>query len=110
MSNEQSARGPKAVAKFLRPRSVAIIGMSARPGAAGQNVYNGLKLLGPTRVTAFQALVPALAVVLAAIFLGEAIRPVQVVGGAVILAGVALVRPGALSRPGRGPFRGRPAR
>jgi drug/metabolite transporter (DMT)-like permease len=64
-------------------------------GIANVIVFNGLKLLGPTRVTAFQFLVPALAVVLAAIFLGEAIRPVQVVGGAVILAGVALLRRGA---------------
>jgi Gpi18-like mannosyltransferase len=44
-------------------------------------------------------LVPALAVVLAAIFLGEAIRPAQVAGGVVILAGVALLRRGAW--PGR---------
>jgi drug/metabolite transporter (DMT)-like permease len=73
-------------------------------------VFHGLKLLGPTRVTAFQFLVPALAVVLAAIFLGEAIRPVQIIGGSVILAGVALLRRGAWpSRPampaGRWPAR-----
>ena len=68
-------------------------------GFANVVVFHGLKLLGPTRVTALQALVPALAVVLAAIFLGEAIRPVQVVGGVVILAGVALVRRGAWPRP-----------
>lgn len=77
-------------------------------GFANVVVFHGLKLLGPTRVAAFQALVPALAVVLAAIFLGEAIRPVQVIGGAVILVGVALVRRGALSGPGRGPWRGGP--
>ena len=64
-------------------------------GFANVVVFHGLKLLGPTRVTALQALVPVLAVVLAAIFLSEAIRPVQVVGGVVILAGVALVRRGA---------------
>ena len=63
-------------------------------GIANVAVFHGLKLLGPTRVTAFQFLVPALAVVLAAIFLGEAIRPVQVIGGAIILAGVALLRSG----------------
>lgn len=72
-------------------------------GLSNVVVFHGLKLLGPTRVTAFQALVPAFAVVLAAIFLGEAIRPVQVVGGAVILAGVALVRRG--SWPGSGQIR-----
>jgi drug/metabolite transporter (DMT)-like permease len=46
-------------------------------------------------VTAFQFLVPALAVILAAAFLGEAIRPVQVLGGVVILVGVALLRRGS---------------
>jgi drug/metabolite transporter (DMT)-like permease len=70
-------------------------------GVSNVVVFHGLKLLGPTRVTAFQFLVPALAVVLAAIFLGEAIRPVQVLGGIVILAGVALLRRGAWPNPPR---------
>ena len=63
-------------------------------GFANVIVFHALKLLGPTRVTALQSLIPGLAVVLAAIFLGEAIRPAQVVGGAVILGGVALLRRG----------------
>ncbi|MEA2608468.1 MAG: hypothetical protein QOJ75_711 [Chloroflexota bacterium] len=70
-------------------------------GFANVIVFHGLKLLGPTRVTALQSLVPALAVVLAAVFLGEAIRPAQVIGGVVILGGVALLRRGAW--PGRSP-------
>ena len=69
-------------------------------GFANVIVFHGVKLLGPTRVTALQFLVPALAVVMAAIFLSEAIRPVQVVGGGIILLGVALLRRGSL--PGRG--------
>ena len=77
-------------------------------GFANVVVFHGLKLLGPTRVTAFQALVPALAVVLAAIFLGESIRPVQVAGGIVILAGVVLVRRGAWVQPSRIGGRRRP--
>jgi acetate---CoA ligase (ADP-forming) len=44
MSAARDARGPQAVAKFLRPRSVAIIGMSARPGSAGQVILQSLKL------------------------------------------------------------------
>lgn len=64
-------------------------------GVANVVIAHGLKLLGPTRVTAFQFLVPGLAVVLAAIFLGEAIRPAQVIGGLVILAGVAMLRGGS---------------
>jgi drug/metabolite transporter (DMT)-like permease len=70
-------------------------------GFANVVVFHGLKLLGPTRVTAFQALIPALAILLAAVFLGEPIRPVQVVGGVVILTGVALVRRGAWPGPPR---------
>jgi len=74
--------------------AVAYAGIVAA-GFSNVIVFNGLKLLGPTRVSALQSLVPAIAVVLAAIFLGEAIRPVQVAGGMVILAGVALLRRGA---------------
>ncbi|HYH92494.1 MAG TPA: DMT family transporter [Candidatus Saccharimonadales bacterium] len=71
-------------------------------GIANVIVFHGVKLLGPTRITALQSLVPALAVVLAAIFLSEPIRPAQIIGGAVILAGVALLRRGAWpSRPAR---------
>jgi drug/metabolite transporter (DMT)-like permease len=64
-------------------------------GFANVIVFHGVKLLGPTRVTALQFLVPALAVGMAAIFLSEPIRPIQVVGGAIILAGVALLRRGS---------------
>jgi acyl-CoA synthetase (NDP forming) len=44
MTGPESARGPKAVARFLRPRSVAIVGISSRPGSAGQNILQSLKL------------------------------------------------------------------
>jgi acyl-CoA synthetase (NDP forming) len=44
MSAPQDARGPKAVAKFLRPRSVAIVGISSRAGSAGQVILQSLKL------------------------------------------------------------------
>jgi len=88
---------------FGWPVMLAIV-YSGTIGAGFANVviFHGVKLLGPTRVTSFQALVPALAVVLAGLFLREAIRPIQVAGGLVILAGVALVRRGAWPR---GPFR-----
>lgn len=55
-------------------------------------VFEGVRVLGPTRVTTIQALVPAMAVVLAFVFLGEPIRVGQVVGGAIIVLGVALTR------------------
>src|SRR4029078_9073802 len=44
MTGPESARGPKAVARFLRPRSVAIVGISSRPGSAGQNILQSPKL------------------------------------------------------------------
>jgi drug/metabolite transporter (DMT)-like permease len=62
-------------------------------GALGNVVvFWGIKLLGPTRITNLQFLPPALAIVLAAVFLGEPILPTQVVGGAIILGGVLLAR------------------
>ena len=44
MSGSEAARGPQAVAKFLRPRSVAIVGASARAGSAGSVILQSLKL------------------------------------------------------------------
>jgi acyl-CoA synthetase (NDP forming) len=44
MSGPENARGPEAVARFLRPRSVAIVGISSRAGSAGQVILQSLKL------------------------------------------------------------------
>jgi len=63
-------------------------------GVSNVIVQNGVRVVGPTRTAAYQFLVPALAVVLAAIFLDEAIRPGQVIGGLVIVAGVLITRGG----------------
>jgi drug/metabolite transporter (DMT)-like permease len=62
-------------------------------------VFNGVRLLGPTRVITLQSFVPAMAVVLAYLFLAEPIRPAQVVGGAIIVAGVALTRVASARAP-----------
>jgi len=67
-------------------------------GVANVIVLNGVKIVGPTRTAALQFLVPALAVVLAAIFIAEPIRPGQVVGGLVIVAGVLLTRRRSIGR------------
>lgn len=64
-------------------------------GIANVIVSNGIKVVGPTRASAYQFLVPALAVVLAFVFLAEPIRIGQVVGGLVIVAGVLITRGGA---------------
>jgi drug/metabolite transporter (DMT)-like permease len=61
-------------------------------GLANVLVFHAIRLLGPTRITAYQFLVPFIAVVLGAVFIGEPIRTAQVAGGAVIVAGVALTR------------------
>ncbi|MBO0757069.1 MAG: CoA-binding protein, partial [Bradyrhizobiaceae bacterium] len=44
MSGPEDARGPQAVARFLRPRSIAIIGISTRAGSAGQIILECLKV------------------------------------------------------------------
>jgi acetate---CoA ligase (ADP-forming) len=44
MSDPQSARGAAAVARFLRPRSAAIVGISTRAGSAGQVCLQSLKV------------------------------------------------------------------
>jgi acyl-CoA synthetase (NDP forming) len=44
MTGPEAARGPKAVAKFLNPQSVAIVGVSQRTGSAGQVILQSLKL------------------------------------------------------------------
>jgi len=62
-------------------------------------IFHAVGLVGPTRVIALQTLVPALAVVLAFIFLGEPIKPAQILGGAIIIAGVAVTRRASGRRP-----------
>ena len=63
-------------------------------GLSNVVVFHAVWLLGPTRITAYQFLVPAFAVVLGAVFLAEPIRAGQVLGGVVIVAGVWLTRSG----------------
>ena len=63
-------------------------------GISNVVVQNGIRVVGPTRTAAYQFLVPALAVVLAAMFLSEPIRPGQVLGGLVIIGGVLITRGG----------------
>ena len=70
-------------------------------GISNVIVSNGIKVVGPTRTSAYQFLVPALAVVLAFVFLSEPIRPGQVIGGLIIVAGVLITRGGAPFRAAR---------
>ncbi len=86
------ALGP-AQAERIVPIALAVA-YSGLLAAALANVivFNAVRLLGPTRVITLQSLTPAMAVVLAFLFLHEPIRPAQVAGGAIIVAGVALTR------------------
>lgn len=86
------ALGPEQAASL--PSIVFAVAFSGLLAAALANliVFEGVRLLGPTRVMTLQSLVPPMAVVLAFLLLDEPIRPVQVVGGAIIVIGVALTR------------------
>jgi len=61
-------------------------------GIANVFVFHAIRSVGPTRATAMQFLVPAGAVVLGALFLGEPVGVAQVAGGAIIVLGVWLTR------------------
>jgi drug/metabolite transporter (DMT)-like permease len=78
----------------LEPAVLAAIFYSGflSSGVSNVVVMNGVKIVGPTRTAALQFLVPALAVVLASVFLDEPIRPGQIVGGVIIVGGVLLTR------------------
>jgi drug/metabolite transporter (DMT)-like permease len=54
--------------------------------------YDGVKRIGVTRTVVYHYLVPFIAVLFAALFLRERITLFQVIGGAMILAGVYLVQ------------------
>jgi drug/metabolite transporter (DMT)-like permease len=55
-------------------------------------VMRAVPSLGPIRFANYQFMLPPLAVILGAVFLGEAIRPGEVVGALVIVLGVLLAR------------------
>jgi drug/metabolite transporter (DMT)-like permease len=75
---------------------IAVLYSAVLPAALSNVVvFHGVKLLGPTRITAYQFLVPAFAVVMAAAFLQEPVRAAQIVGGIVIVAGILVTRSGS---------------
>lgn len=61
-------------------------------GLANVMVFSAIRLLGPTRITAYQFLVPFIAVLLGALVIAEPVRIGQLIGGAVIVLGVVITR------------------
>jgi drug/metabolite transporter (DMT)-like permease len=78
----------------VRPEAWAGLAFSAfiPAGIANVAVFSAIRLLGPTRITAYQFLVPFIAVLLAAAFISEPIRIGQLIGGVVIVLGVFITR------------------
>jgi len=74
--------------------SWAALFFAALVGAAAAYVlwYEGVKRIGVTRTVAYHYLVPFVAVLVSAFFLGDTIKPLTIFGGVAIIAGVALVQ------------------
>lgn len=66
-------------------------------GIANVVVFSAIRLLGPTRIAAYQFLVPFIAVLLGAAFLAEPVRVGQILGGIVIVLGVVITRADRIS-------------
>ncbi|HVB54136.1 MAG TPA: DMT family transporter [Candidatus Acidoferrales bacterium] len=64
----------------------------------------GVSRLGPARTAIYSYLQPFLAVLAAGLLIGEAVLPLQLLGGAVMLIGVAIGRPRARPTPARAPI------
>jgi len=71
---------------------LAVIAIALLSTVAAVTLYfTGLRRIGPTRASTLSTLEPLVTVTLAAIVLGEDIAPVQMAGGALILAAVVLL-------------------
>jgi len=71
--------------------SLSVLYLGLMCSAVTYLLYNyALKVLAASQVSTFLNLVPVIGVVAAMFLLGEEIRPIQMVGGAVILVGVAV--------------------
>ncbi len=98
---------------WVTPDTLAAIAYSGivAGGLASVLIFRAIALVGPSRVANMQLLVPALAVLFAAAVLGEPILAGQVLGGAVIVAGIVISRrapvgppPGGRRAPGPTPL------
>jgi drug/metabolite transporter (DMT)-like permease len=78
---------PQGLAGWLAVVAIALISTVA----AITLYFAGLERIGPTRAATLSTLEPLVTVTLAAIVLGETIAPVQMAGGALILAAVVIL-------------------
>ena len=79
---------------WLTPAALAAIAYSGivAGGLANVLIFRAIAVVGPSRVANLQLLVPALTVLFAALALGEPVLAGQVLGGAVIVAGILIAR------------------
>jgi drug/metabolite transporter (DMT)-like permease len=87
----ETATSPAVVITAAAVAGVLYSGVFAA-GTANVLVFHAIRLVGPARVSSMQFLVPAVAVLFGAVFLGEVVGPAQVLGGVVIVAGVWMAR------------------
>jgi drug/metabolite transporter (DMT)-like permease len=80
-------RWPQTSAGWLAVAAIALLSTVA----AVTLYFAGLRRIGPTRASTLSTIEPLVTVTLAAIVLGEGIAPVQMAGGALILAAVLLL-------------------
>jgi drug/metabolite transporter, DME family len=82
------------------PAALLLVALAGTLGAAFAKLLllRGVRAIGSTRAALLMLIEPVAGVVIAAIVLGQAITPVQVAGGAAILAAAATVRPGRSAR------------
>jgi drug/metabolite transporter (DMT)-like permease len=83
------------------PSSIAAIAYSGivAAGLANVLIFRAIAVVGPSRVANMQLLVPALTVLMAALFLGEPILVGQILGGVVIVAGILIARRAPIGPP-----------
>jgi len=78
----------------ISPRGWITLAVSALIGIAlPYFIWNyGIRQLGSARTSLYSYLVPFFALVVAWLWLGETLTPIQLVGGTLVLAGVLLAR------------------
>jgi drug/metabolite transporter (DMT)-like permease len=86
---------------WIAPGPILAIAYSAIFAVAAAQVLllRAVRVLGPSRVSNLQFLVPVVTVILGALLLGEPVLPAQMVGGLLIVVGILVARRAPLHRP-----------